>query len=238
MRQRVADAQTVVATMTAALPEGAPAAAGEAAAQLQQLAAQSRQLAGQARTLAAQRRQISAELKQLAAERKQLAGQRTQLTHRAKELAAQRRQLKDRSRQIVDPAYRPAAVPTAAAAAARNALRAKAVAGANVLANNLPTPPANETLPGLLQSVRRAARLRAVDWQRPMARAQHPTNQPADEIAMQVANAAALINALFSQLGGLELQQRSLVAQSALLDAQGSGDGIPSRPPSTAQVRT
>ena len=223
--------------MTAALPEGAPAAAGEAAAQLQQLAAQSRQLAGQARTLAAQRRQISAELKQLAAERKQLAGQRTQLTHRAKELAAQRRQLKDQSRQIVDPAYRPAAVPTAAAAAARNALRAKAVAAANVLASNLPMPPANETLPGLLQSVRGAARLRAADWQRPTARAQHPTNPLAVEIAAQVANAAALINALFSQLGGLELQQRSLAAQSALLDAQGSGDGIAARSPSAAQVR-
>ena len=40
----------------------------------------------------------------------------------------------------------------------------------------------------------------------------------------RVANAAALINALFSQLGGLELQQRSLAAQSALLDAQGSSD--------------
>ena len=223
--------------MMAALPDGAPAAAGEAAAQLQQLAAQCRQLAGQLRTLAAQRQQISAELKQLAAERKHLAGQRTHLTHRAKELAAQRRQLKDQSRQIVDPAYRPAAVLTAAAAAARYALRAKAVAAANVLASNLPMPPAHETLPELLQSVRGAVRLRAADWQRPMARAQLPTNQPANEIAAQVANAAALINALFSQLGGLELQQRSLVAQSALLDAQGSGDGIPARPPSAAQVR-
>lgn len=197
-------------------PDGAPAE------QLRKLAAQRKLLAGQARTLAAQRRAVSAELKQLAAERKQLASQRTQLTQQVHQLAAQRRQLNDQARQLVDPAYVP--VPRAPAKATRKARRTKVAAAVALPATVAQIWSPTEPLQSPAQAVPPASQP-AVGQQQLPANGHQSAELIADELPLQIAAAFEIINALFLQLRGFDLQQRWLEAQYHQLRAEGFSTG-------------